>query len=283
LVLPASGGEVEEMVSSIAGAVAAGTPVMAARGVSKVFPSKNGDVVALKDVDWAMEPGEFVALIGPSGCGKSTLLNLVAGLLKPTIGTVEYGGKPLVSVNTHVGYMTQKDSVFPWRTVLRNVALPLELRGVGKEEREAKAREFIKLVQLEGFESEYPSKLSGGMRKRVGLAQSLVAGPETILLDEPFGALDAMLKLALQAELMSMIDSPASSVKNVLLVTHDLDEAVTLADRVVIMSPRPGRIRTEIRVDLPRPRDPVTIRDSEDFQAKRREIWAYLQDEIRVE
>jgi NitT/TauT family transport system ATP-binding protein len=271
------------MGSNIDGAAGGREPVMAALGVSKVFPSKNGDVVALKDVDWAMEPGEFVALIGPSGCGKSTLLNLVAGFLKPTIGTIEYGGKPLKSVNTKVGYMTQKDSVFPWRTVLSNVALPLELRGVGKEAREEQAREFIRLVQLKGFESEFPSKLSGGMRKRVGLAQSLIAEPETILLDEPFGALDAMLKLALQAELMSMIDSPTASVKNVLLVTHDLDEAVTLADRVVIMSRRPGRIRTEIRVDLPRPRDPVTIRDSDDFQVKRREIWAYLQDEIRVE
>jgi NitT/TauT family transport system ATP-binding protein len=256
---------------------------MQVSGITKVFPSRNGDVVALKDVDWKMEPGEFVALIGPSGCGKSTLLNLVAGLLRPTVGTVHYGGKPLTGVNTQVGYMTQKDSVFPWRTVLSNVGLPLELRGVGKEEREATARRFISLVQLEGFEDTFPSKLSGGMRKRVGLAQSLVAGPETILLDEPFGALDAMLKLALQAELMSMIESPESSVRNVLLVTHDLDEAVTLADRVVIMSPRPGRIRTEVRVPLPRPRDPVTIRDSHEFQEKRREIWAYLQDEIRVE
>lgn len=261
----------------------AGGSVIAARGVSKVFPSRNGDVVALKDVDWEMQPGEFVALIGPSGCGKSTLLNLVAGLLKPTMGTIEYAGKPLTEVNTQVGYMTQKDSVFPWRTVLSNVALPLELRGVGKQEREERARAFIDLVQLTDFADAYPAKLSGGMRKRVGLAQSLVAGPETILLDEPFGALDAMLKLALQAELMAMIESPDSSVRNVLLVTHDLDEAVTLADRVVIMSPRPGRIRTEIRVDLPRPRDPVTIRDAHDFQEKRREIWAFLQDEIRVE
>jgi NitT/TauT family transport system ATP-binding protein len=256
---------------------------MQVSGITKVFPSRNGDVVALKDVDWKMEPGEFVALIGPSGCGKSTLLNLVAGLLQPTVGAVHFGGKPLTGVNTQVGYMTQKDSVFPWRTVLSNVGLPLELRGVGKEEREVAARRFISLVQLDGFEDAFPSKLSGGMRKRVGLAQSLVAGPETILLDEPFGALDAMLKLALQAELMSMIESPESSVRNVLLVTHDLDEAVTLADRVVIMSPRPGRIRTEVRVDLPRPRDPVTIRDSREFHEKRREIWAYLQDEIRVE
>lgn len=271
------------MGTSATGASAGHGPVVAARGVSKVFPSRDGDVVALRDVDWEMQPGEFVALIGPSGCGKSTLLNLVAGLLGPTIGKIEFEGECLTSVNTRVGYMTQKDSVFPWRTVLSNVALPLELRGMGREEREERAREFIRLVQLEGFESAFPSKLSGGMRKRVGLAQSLVAGPETILLDEPFGALDAMLKLALQAELMAMIESPDSSVKNVLLVTHDLDEAVTLADRVVIMSPRPGRIRTEIRVELPRPRDPVTIRDSDDFQEKRREIWAYLQDEIRVE
>lgn len=258
-------------------------PVIAASGVSKVFPSRDGDVIALRDVDWEMQPGEFVALIGPSGCGKSTLLNLVAGLLRPTIGQIEFEGHRLRSINTRVGYMTQKDSVFPWRTVLSNVALPLELRGVGREEREEQARTFIRLVQLEGFEGAFPGKLSGGMRKRVGLAQSLVAGPETILLDEPFGALDAMLKLALQAELMSMIESPDSSVQNVLLVTHDLDEAVTLADRIVIMSPRPGRIRTEIAVDLPRPRNPVTIRDSREFQAKRSEIWAYLQDEIRVE
>lgn len=271
------------MSTSSKGAGAGQGPVIAARGVSKVFPSRDGDVVALRDVDWEMQSGEFVALIGPSGCGKSTLLNLVAGLLRPTIGQVEFEGDRLTSVNTKVGYMTQKDSVFPWRTVLSNVALPLELRGVGRVEREAKARFFIRLVQLEGFEGAFPAKLSGGMRKRVGLAQTLVAGPETILLDEPFGALDAMLKLALQAELMSMIESSDSSVRNVLLVTHDLDEAVTLADRIVIMSPRPGRIRTEIEVNLPRPRDPVTIRDSHEFQVKRSEIWAYLQDEIRVE
>lgn len=261
----------------------AGSPIVSAVGVSKVFPSKSGDVVALLDVDWEMRPGEFVALIGPSGCGKSTLLNLVAGLLQPTQGQVLYGGTRLSGINTNVGYMTQRDSVFPWRTVLRNVALPLELKGVPREEREERARRFIKLVQLDGFEESYPGKLSGGMRKRVGLAQTLVAGPETILLDEPFGALDAMLKLALQAELMQMIQSDESTVRNVLLVTHDLDEAVTLADRVVIMSPRPGRIRTEVEVDLPRPRNPVTIRDLPEFQAKRREIWAFLQDEIRVE
>lgn len=258
-------------------------PVIRAEAVTMVYPSPQGDVTALHGVDWEMRQGEFVALIGPSGCGKSTLLNMVAGLLSPSSGVVRYAGRPVRGVNTDVAYMTQRDSVFPWRTVLRNVVLPLELRGVGRAEREARAREMLHVVELDGFEDSFPAQLSGGMRKRVGLAQTLVYQPETILLDEPFGALDAMLKLALQAELMAMIDSPDSSVSNVLLVTHDLDEAVTLADRVVIMSARPGRVKCEVEVDLPRPRDPKRIRDGADFQAVRRRIWAQLQDEITIE
>lgn len=258
-------------------------PIIKAVRATKIFPSRKGDVIALHDIDWEMRRGEFVALIGPSGCGKSTLLNLVAGLLSLSSGSLTYGGEKLQGVNSDVGYMTQQDSVFPWRTVLRNITLPLELKGVGRPEREERARRMIQLVDLEGFEDTFPGQLSGGMRKRVGLAQALVYGPETVLLDEPFGALDAMLKLALQAELMAMIESDKTSVRNVLLVTHDLDEAVTMADRVVIMSPRPGRIRKEVLVELERPRNPVTIRDTPAFQERRREIWAYLQDEIRVE
>ncbi len=259
------------------------TPIVRAEGVTKIFPSKRGDVTALHEVDWSMVDGEFVALIGPSGCGKSTLLNMVAGLISPTTGTVRYGDEPIRSINTRIAYMTQQDSVFPWRTVLANVLLPLELRKVPEDERLERARRILAMVDLTGFEDSYPSQLSGGMRKRVGLAQTLVYDPETILLDEPFGALDAMLKLGLQAELMAMIDSDETTVRNVLLVTHDLDEAVTLADRVVVMSARPGRIKSEVRIDLPRPRDPRTIRDTPEFQAIRREVWAELQDEIVIE
>lgn len=258
-------------------------PIVRAQGVTKIFPSKRGDVVALHDVDWTMPDGEFVALIGPSGCGKSTLLNMVAGLIHPTTGTVSYDDVPIESINTRIAYMTQQDSVFPWRTVLDNVMLPLELRGMDREVRREKAARMLDLVQLTGFEDSYPSQLSGGMRKRVGLAQTLVYDPETILLDEPFGALDAMLKLGLQAELMAMIDAEETSVRNVLLVTHDLDEAVTLADRVVVMSARPGRIKAEVPIVLDRPRDPKTIRDTPEFQEARRTVWAELQDEIVIE
>ena len=258
-------------------------PIVRAEGVTKVFPSKRGDVTALHDVDWAMNDGEFVALIGPSGCGKSTLLNMVAGLIHPTTGTVSYDDVPVRTINTRIAYMTQQDSVFPWRTVLDNVMLPLELRGIDRDARRDKAARMLELVQLTGFEDSYPSQLSGGMRKRVGLAQTLVYDPETILLDEPFGALDAMLKLGLQAELMAMIDAEETSVRNVLLVTHDLDEAVTLADRVVVMSARPGRIKAEVPIHLERPRDPKTIRDTPDFQEARRTVWAELQDEIVIE
>lgn len=258
-------------------------PIVRAENVTKVFPSKRGDVTALHDVQWSMAEGDFVALIGPSGCGKSTLLNMVAGLLSPSAGTVYYDSEPIRSVNTRIAYMTQQDSVFPWRTVLDNVLLPLQLRKVDADSRRDRAQRIIDMVDLSGFEDSYPSQLSGGMRKRVGLAQTLVYDPETVLLDEPFGALDAMLKLALQAELMTMIDSDQTSVSSVLLVTHDLDEAITMADRVVVMSARPGRIKSEVKVDLSRPRDPRTIRDTSEFQEVRRGVWGHLQDEIVIE
>ena len=231
----------------------------------------------MQDVTLTIEPGEFVAFVGPSGCGKSTLLNMVAGLLQPTRGTVRYGGTPVTAVNTRVGYMTQMDNLMPWRTVAGNIALPLEIRGVPAAQQKPRVQDFIRLVGLEGFEQHYPAELSGGMRKRVALAQMLVYDPETLLMDEPFGALDAQLKLVLHEYLLNLW---SRTNKTILFVTHDLAEAITLADRVIVFSGRPGRIKHIQPIGLPRPRDVYQVRFSEEFRRLHEVLWDKLKDEI---
>jgi NitT/TauT family transport system ATP-binding protein len=244
--------------------------------VSKSF-YKNGAVIdAVRGMNFTVSREEIVAIIGPSGCGKSTLLNMIAGLYPPTQGSVVYNGGVITDVNTAVGYMTQKDNLLPWRTVRDNVAFPLELAGVGKAERIKRSDDVIRHVGLDGFEERYPSELSGGMRKRAALGRMLLYGAETVLLDEPFGALDAQLKLAMHDLMLRLI---AENRQTVVLVTHDLMEAVTLADRVFVCTRRPAMMALEQRIELPRPRDVLNVRFSNAFKDHYDALW----DRLRVE
>jgi len=248
-------------------------------GVGKRFVTRDREVEALQPIDLAVRPHEFVALVGPSGCGKSTILNLVAGLLAPSEGRVWYDGEEVAGLNRSVGYMTQKDTLLPWRSAADNVRIALELkcRAVPRAEATERVRQIIDLVGLKGFEQHYPAELSGGMRKRVALARTLIYEPETLLMDEPFGALDAQLKLLMLNQLQELTRLRRMTV---VFVTHDLGEAITLADRVVVFSARPGRIRTIRDIDLPRPRDVFRIRFTEAFAHLHEELWDELKDEV---
>jgi NitT/TauT family transport system ATP-binding protein len=248
-------------------------------GVAKRFVARDRAVEALRPIDLTIHAHEFVALVGPSGCGKSTILNLIAGLLQPSGGTVSYDGTPVRGPNRRVGYMTQKDTLLPWRTAADNVRIALELkcRAVPRAEADARVAQIIGLVGLTGFERHYPAELSGGMRKRVGLARTLIYEPETLLMDEPFGALDAQLKLLMLDQLQALTRQRRMTV---VFVTHDLGEAITLADRVVVFSARPGRIRTIRAVDLPSPRDVFRIRFTEAFAHLHEVLWDELKDEV---
>jgi len=227
-------------------------------GVSKEFHSRSGSVVALKDIDLAIRRREFVALVGRSGCGKTTMLRILAGLTHPSRGHVLAGGRPLWRDGARdpetvgrLGIVFQDAHLFPWYSVEENIALPLKLRGVPKAERLARARELCALVGLSGFERSYPRELSGGMRQRAAIARALSYQPGVLLMDEPFGALDALTREKMNLELQSLATASESTV---VLVTHSIREAVFLADRAVLLSPRPGRIRSITEVDFPRPR-----------------------------
>ena len=234
-------------------------------------------VRALDRVGFEVPDGQFVSILGPSGCGKSTILKLVSGLLMPTSGDVRLDGEAIRGVPPSVGFMFQSDALLPWATVLDNVALALELRGLGKRERRERARELTGLVGLGGFEDAYPSTLSGGMRKRVSLARVLAYDPAVYLMDEPFGALDAQTKVQLGAELLRLWGGVR---KTVLFVTHDIEEAIALSDRVLVMTRRPGRIKADVMIDLPRPRDFYEIRFTPAFQDLHCDIWKELSAEV---
>ena len=246
------------------------------QGIGKTFRKGSDEVCAVDAVDLAIEPGTIVALIGPSGCGKSTLLNMIAGLYPPNAGTVLYQGRPVSDINTDVGYMTQKDNLLPWYNVLDNVALPLELAGVARAEREEAARRILAQVDLTGFEQKYPSELSGGMRKRACLARMLLYGPKALLLDEPFAALDAQLRMSMHELLLRLW---SENRQTILLVTHDLVEAVTLADRVVVFTKRPATVALDQVVDLGRPRDVLEVRFTDQFRRIYNSIWERLREE----
>jgi NitT/TauT family transport system ATP-binding protein len=251
--------------------------VIEVHGVSKHFRKDDVDLIALRDVDLTVEQGSFLVLLGRSGCGKSTLLNLLAGLTPPSSGQISYRGEPMRGPNTQVGYLTQHDTLMPWRDVTRNVEMPREVRGESKKARTAVAAELIRLVGLAGFERHYPRELSGGMRRRASLARMLCADPETLLLDEPFGALDAQLRTELQGELLRLW---AGSGRTVVFVTHDIEEALILADRVVVLGPI-GTILLDQPVDLPRPRDPDDIRVDPHFVELHRRLSAALKEGLR--
>jgi NitT/TauT family transport system ATP-binding protein len=246
------------------------------QGIGKTFGAGVSRTRAVADVNLKIRPRSIVALIGPSGCGKSTLLNMVAGLYRPSSGQVIYDGYNVSDVNTDVGYMTQKDNLLPWRNVLDNIALPLELIGVAREVRCEQARELIRQVGLDGFEEKFPSSLSGGMRKRVSLARMLLYRPKTLLLDEPFAALDAQLRLAMHDLLLKLWSEQQQTI---LLVTHDLVEAVTLADRVVVFTKRPAMVAMDQAVDLARPRDVREVRFTKAFHDIHNSIWDRLREE----
>jgi len=255
-------------------------PLIEFSGVAKHFFVGGELRPAVEGVDLQVRPGELVTLVGPSGCGKSTLLNMAAGMFEPTRGTVRYGGKDVSGLNYSVGYMTQQDHLLPWRSVLDNIALPLELRGEPRERRIARAQDLIALVGLEGFERHFPTQISGGMKKRCALARLLAYDPETLLMDEPFGALDAQLRLGLQAELLRVVRRLG---KTVLFVTHDLDEAISMGDRCAVFQGRPGRIAEIIDIDLPAERDLLTLRFEARYVELTQQLWTRMAPDLARE
>lgn len=249
--------------------------------VTVSFQSPDGSrMTALRDMSLSVEQGELVALVGPSGCGKSTALNVLAGQVRPVSGQVRLAGEPVKGVSPSVGYISQADTLLPWRTVLDNVALAMELRGVEKRERREAARELMARMGLSGFEDNYPRELSGGMKKRAAIARVLAVDPAILMMDEPFGPLDALTKEKLQDEILALWESTGCTI---LYVTHDLTEAITLADRVVLMSARPGRVVREYPIDLPRPRRVMDVKFSPRFVELERAIWQDLQGELHRE
>jgi NitT/TauT family transport system ATP-binding protein len=241
--------------------------------VNQVFKTGGSDVVALSDVTLGIEPGKFVVLVGPSGCGKSTLLMMLAGLRHPSSGEILIDGKPIHDPDPdRVGVVFQEASLFPWLTAEENVEFPLSLRGVDKAERRAKARATLALVGLEGFAERHPHELSGGMKQRVSIARGLVQDPPVLLMDEPFAALDEQTRMTMGDELLRIW---AKTGKTVVFVTHSLTEAVYLADEVLVMSARPGRIVDRIEVPLPRPRT-FEMLGGEVFSRLRDRIWSHI-------
>jgi NitT/TauT family transport system ATP-binding protein len=250
-------------------------------GVTKRFLTPSGEVfTAIKDVDFEVEPGQFCAVVGPTGCGKSTTLSLVSGLDKPSEGEVRVAGKPVDGIADGVSFMFQADALLPWKSVLGNVALGPSFRGVKKKEAEAAARDWLRRVGLAGFEDRHPHQLSGGMRKRVAMAAALINEPRILLMDEPFGALDVQTKAIMQTELIGLWEQLRPSV---LFITHDLEEAVALADRVVVMTSGPGTVKAVFDIDLPRPRGAIQdIRFQPEFLELHRQIWESLREEVET-
>ena len=227
------------------------------RNVSLVYDTPAGRVPGVADVSFGIEPSEFLCIVGPSGCGKSTLLNMIAGFLKPTDGEIRIGGRPVEGSGLDRGVVFQDFAqLFPWRTALGNVAFGLEMKGVGKAEREAIALKQLQLVKLEKFAASFPHHLSGGMQQRVAIARALAYNPAVLLMDEPFAALDALTRDDMQ---QLLADVWRETRKTVIYVTHNVAEAVYLADRVIVMSPHPGTVKATIPITLPRPRDPLSV------------------------
>jgi len=256
-------------------------PALALEGVSCTFVARHGDAsgyTAVRDVSLTVEAGEFVSVVGPTGCGKSTLLNMAAGLLAPSRGRVSVFGEPLTGLNRRAGYMFQAESLMPWRTALGNVMAGLSFRGASDGDARALAGEWLRRVGLSAFGDRYPHQLSGGMRKRVSLAQTLVLDPDIILMDEPFSALDVQTRALMENEVLELW---GARKKAVLFITHDLDEAIAMSDRVVVLSAGPAsRPIGEFRIDLPRPRDVAEVRATPRFVELHQAIWNVLREEV---
>jgi ABC-type nitrate/sulfonate/bicarbonate transport system ATPase subunit len=247
--------------------------------VSKHFAAPSGRVVAVENATFGIRPGEFVTIVGPSGCGKTTIFNMIAGLLEPSAGTIRIDGQTVMGKTGHVGYMLQKDLLLPWRTVLQNVTLGAELLNRPRKEVEGEARNLMARFGLKGFEHQWPARLSGGMKQRAALMRTVLSHQQVMLLDEPFGALDAMTKAMMQEWLL---DIWSEFARTIVFITHDIDEAIYLADRVFVMSARPGSIKREVRVDLPRPRLAQDITTTPEFGRIKHEVLAAIRDEIRA-
>jgi len=247
--------------------------------VSIRFPDPNGGIyTAVSEANLKVSDGEFVAVVGPTGCGKSTLLNVAAGLLQPSSGKCTIFGDTLSGLNRRAGYLFQSDAMMPWKTSLQNVAISLEIAGIEKEEAREKARNWLARVGLAAFADRYPHQLSGGQRKRVALAQTLIRDPKILLMDEPFGPLDAQTRTLMGELLLSLW---SANRKAVIFVTHDLEEAISLADRIVVMSAGPAaRLIGNYPVSLSRPRDPAEIRHTPEFAEIHKNIWQTLKKEV---
>ncbi|WP_085556538.1 ABC transporter ATP-binding protein [Azospirillum agricola] len=256
-------------------------PALSLEGVTCSFPSPDGRgqaYTAVRDASFTVADGEFVSIVGPTGSGKSTLLNVAAGLLRPSAGRALSFGAPVTGINPKAGYMFQAEALMPWKSALENVAAGLEFRGVAKREALDRARPWLARVGLDGFGDRYPHQLSGGMRKRVALAQTLIVDPKIVLMDEPFSALDIQTRQMMENELL---DLWASDRKSVVFITHDLEEAIAMSDRVLVLSAGPGaRLIGEYRIDLDRPRDVAEIRMTPRFLQLHQEIWNQLRDEV---
>jgi NitT/TauT family transport system ATP-binding protein len=253
------------------------TPKLEVRKLSKSYRKDERDVEALRDVSFGIADGEFVSIVGASGCGKTTLLRLLDGLIAPTAGTIILDGKAIDGPGYGRAFVFQQDRLLPWRNVMSNVVFGPEIqRRNGKAERERTAR-YVQLVGLGGFEKHYPHELSGGMRQRVNLARALNAEPEVLLLDEPFASLDAQTREIMQAELMRITNETS---KTAIFVTHQIDEAVYLSDRVLVFTVRPGRLKEEVRIDLPRPRQ-LAVKRTPEFVAYTNHIWQLIEQEVR--
>src|SRR5437763_1491431 len=249
-----------------------------ARSISKTFDTRHRVVEVLRDVTVQVESSHFVSIVGASGCGKTTLLRIVDGLIEPSDGEILIDGQPVVGPGLDRAFVFQQDALFPWRTVMDNVIFGLEVQRTKKREAVERAQEYIQLVGLAGFEHHFPHELSGGMRQRANLARALTVDPQVLLMDEPFAALDAQTREIMQSELLRIW---RSNRKTVLFITHQIDEAVYLSDRVIVMTARPGRIKAVVEVDIPRPRQ-LSIKRTPQFLEIVDEIWKMIEEEVKA-
>jgi len=253
-------------------------PILTVEDVAKRFATPEGPLVAIERLSLEVRPGEFLAVIGPSGCGKSTLFSIIGGLMDADAGRVSVAGETVKGPHAAIGMVFQEESAFPWRTVIENVAFPLEIEGVARAERLERARHFVRLVGLDGFENSYPAELSGGMRQRVAIARTLAAQPKILLMDEPFASLDEQTRLLLGDKVLQIQQELKQTS---LIITHSITEAVQLSDRVLVMTYRPGRVKRIVDIDLPRPRTSEIV-SSEAFGRYVAQIWNDLREEARL-
>jgi NitT/TauT family transport system ATP-binding protein len=254
---------------------------LAVNQISKVFDGRRGgdSLTVLDRIQFEAEPGEFISIIGPSGCGKTTLMRIVHGLEQPTYGNVTFDGKPVSAPDRHRAVVFQHFNLFPWRTVQQNIAFGLEARGDNRQRQDERIAEMVDLVGLHGFEKHYPHEISGGMQQRVGIARALALNPDVMLMDEPFGALDAITRENLQRDIAQILTRES---KTILFITHNMDEAIFFSDRIFVFGIKPGRIVEEVKVNLPRPRQADIVRASREFAELREHLWSLLSRELNA-